>query len=214
MGTEDKLWFIWNSRYLTSLDTLAGKSEANGTGKAMNGTANGMNGHHHQKANAGSPEDTKKPAGTGKDSKAAQKAKKADQRKEALKVRELRDVTVLRDINLKVTKGELIGICGSVGSGKSSLLSAVIGEMKVRVAYECTRGQTELLLTVHRIVLLTPPSCCLLPRFFSFFFFLQAGQGPHSLRAQCGVRGAASVDSVHDPQGKHSFWRSTGRGAL
>jgi ABC-type glutathione transport system ATPase component len=45
--------------------------------------------------------------------------------------REMRDVVVLHDINLQVKSGELIGICGGVGSGKSSLLSAIIGQMKL-----------------------------------------------------------------------------------
>ncbi|XP_058530423.1 ATP-binding cassette sub-family C member 11 isoform X2 [Ochotona princeps] len=35
----------------------------------------------------------------------------------------------LRKINLVVSQGSLVGICGSTGSGKSSLLSAVLGEM-------------------------------------------------------------------------------------
>ncbi|OJA12951.1 hypothetical protein AZE42_07484 [Rhizopogon vesiculosus] len=36
----------------------------------------------------------------------------------------------LEDINLTVRKGELVGILGRVGSGKSSLLSAIIGDMR------------------------------------------------------------------------------------
>lgn len=35
----------------------------------------------------------------------------------------------LDDVNMKVKKGKLVGIVGSVGSGKSSLLSALLGEM-------------------------------------------------------------------------------------
>ncbi|XP_039623577.1 multidrug resistance-associated protein 5-like [Polypterus senegalus] len=35
----------------------------------------------------------------------------------------------LRNINLYVKKGKLVGICGGVGSGKSSLLSAILGQM-------------------------------------------------------------------------------------
>jgi ATP-binding cassette subfamily C (CFTR/MRP) protein 10 len=31
---------------------------------------------------------------------------------------------VLRNINLAVKQGQLVGICGAVGSGKSSLLAA------------------------------------------------------------------------------------------
>ncbi|KAI0080155.1 metal resistance protein YCF1 [Panus rudis PR-1116 ss-1] len=36
----------------------------------------------------------------------------------------------LEDINLSVKKGELVGVLGRVGAGKSSLLSAIIGEMR------------------------------------------------------------------------------------
>ncbi|CAL8122454.1 unnamed protein product [Orchesella dallaii] len=35
----------------------------------------------------------------------------------------------LRSIQLEVKRGSLVGICGSVGSGKSSLLSAILGDM-------------------------------------------------------------------------------------
>ncbi|KAJ8922563.1 hypothetical protein NQ315_007593 [Exocentrus adspersus] len=37
----------------------------------------------------------------------------------------------LQDINLKIRKGEFIGVIGSVGSGKSSLLSAILGELYI-----------------------------------------------------------------------------------
>ena len=35
----------------------------------------------------------------------------------------------LRNVNFEIKKGELIGVVGLVGSGKSSLLSAILGEM-------------------------------------------------------------------------------------
>jgi ATP-binding cassette, subfamily C (CFTR/MRP), member 1 len=35
----------------------------------------------------------------------------------------------LYDINLSARKGHLLGVFGRVGSGKSSLLSAIVGEM-------------------------------------------------------------------------------------
>ncbi|KAG0411815.1 hypothetical protein HPB47_011071, partial [Ixodes persulcatus] len=38
----------------------------------------------------------------------------------------------LRDISLHITKGSLIGICGRVGSGKTSLLNALCGEIGER----------------------------------------------------------------------------------
>ncbi|KAM6443796.1 ATP-binding cassette sub-family C member 5 isoform 1-T2 [Liasis olivaceus] len=36
---------------------------------------------------------------------------------------------VLYNIDLEVEKGKLVGICGSVGSGKTSLISAILGQM-------------------------------------------------------------------------------------
>jgi ABC-type nitrate/sulfonate/bicarbonate transport system ATPase subunit len=41
----------------------------------------------------------------------------------------LKDFVNLRKIDLKVKKGEFVCIIGDVGSGKSSLLSAIIGDM-------------------------------------------------------------------------------------
>ena len=40
-----------------------------------------------------------------------------------------RGVRTLSDLQLRVRKGELIAVVGEVGSGKSSLLSAILGEM-------------------------------------------------------------------------------------
>ena len=37
--------------------------------------------------------------------------------------------TILKDLNLSVAKGKLVAIVGTVGAGKSSLLSAILGEM-------------------------------------------------------------------------------------
>lgn len=43
----------------------------------------------------------------------------------------------LRNIDVSIKKGKLIGVCGSVGSGKTSLLSAITGDMV------CVRGGME-----------------------------------------------------------------------
>ena len=43
--------------------------------------------------------------------------------------RSLDSLTTLKEIDLQVKKGELICIIGELGSGKSSLLSSIIGEM-------------------------------------------------------------------------------------
>ncbi|KAI0788813.1 metal resistance protein YCF1 [Abortiporus biennis] len=40
------------------------------------------------------------------------------------------NVPTLDDINLEIKKGELVGILGRVGAGKTSLMSAIIGEMR------------------------------------------------------------------------------------
>ncbi|CAI2359203.1 unnamed protein product [Moneuplotes crassus] len=45
------------------------------------------------------------------------------------KNKKLTDSIELKDINLKIHKGEFICIIGEVGSGKSSLLSAILGDM-------------------------------------------------------------------------------------
>merc|ERR1712136_709054 len=40
-----------------------------------------------------------------------------------------REVDVIFDINLHVKRGRLIGICGGVGSGKTSLVSSLLGQI-------------------------------------------------------------------------------------
>ncbi|XP_077987353.1 ATP-binding cassette sub-family C member 5-like isoform X2 [Glandiceps talaboti] len=40
-------------------------------------------------------------------------------------------VETLHDIDLNVKKGQLVGVCGSVGSGKSSLISAILAQMQL-----------------------------------------------------------------------------------
>ncbi|BGO90746.1 hypothetical protein NBRC10512v2_002998 [Rhodotorula toruloides] len=43
---------------------------------------------------------------------------------------EEKEVLQLRDVNLKIPRGQLCAIVGAVGSGKSSLLQALVGEMR------------------------------------------------------------------------------------
>ncbi|KAI3985480.1 hypothetical protein MKX01_033794 [Papaver californicum] len=40
------------------------------------------------------------------------------------------ETPTLKDVNLQVVNGMMVGVCGTVGSGKSSLLSCILGEMK------------------------------------------------------------------------------------
>jgi ATP-binding cassette subfamily C (CFTR/MRP) protein 1 len=41
-----------------------------------------------------------------------------------------KSVSTIKDINISIPHGNLVAVIGRVGSGKSSLLQAVIGEMK------------------------------------------------------------------------------------
>lgn len=43
----------------------------------------------------------------------------------------LEEKDILKDISLYIKRGELLGICGAVGSGKSSVAQAIMGEMNV-----------------------------------------------------------------------------------
>nr|QST14989.1 ABCC5 protein [Diaphanosoma celebensis] len=54
--------------------------------------------------------------------------------KELLDAANRQPVNALVDINFLVPKGRLVGVCGSVGAGKSSLLSAILSQM------DLTRG--------------------------------------------------------------------------
>lgn len=47
---------------------------------------------------------------------------------------------LLRDINLTIGQGQLVVVIGEVGSGKTSLLSAVLGEMMARTGKVEVRG--------------------------------------------------------------------------
>lgn len=59
--------------------------------------------------------------------KEAEKLKK--QAEEKKKQSKLDTIVALKNINLKIKKGDLVFVIGKVGSGKSSLLSAIIGDL-------------------------------------------------------------------------------------
>ena len=48
----------------------------------------------------------------------------------------------LKDVNLEVLEGQLLMVVGEVGSGKSSLLSALLGEMKVQAGHASVKGNS------------------------------------------------------------------------
>ncbi|GAB0099313.1 multidrug resistance-associated protein 1 [Sergentomyia squamirostris] len=51
------------------------------------------------------------------------------------------DETVLRDINMRVEKEKVVAVVGTVGSGKSSLVSAYLGELEKLVGRVVTNGR-------------------------------------------------------------------------
>ena len=50
------------------------------------------------------------------------------------------NTTVLKDINLRVKQGSLVAIVGQIGCGKSSLLSAILGELEKKCGRVNTLG--------------------------------------------------------------------------
>lgn len=63
------------------------------------------------------------------------------------------ETTTLKNINLKVKKGNLTAVVGSVGCGKTSLISALLGEMEKikgsvnvdgRIAYVPQQGNLQI----------------------------------------------------------------------
>ena len=46
----------------------------------------------------------------------------------------------LRDLNLRAAPGELVTVVGAVGSGKTSLLRALLGELPLRQGHLALRG--------------------------------------------------------------------------
>uniref|UniRef100_A0A3Q1JDY7 ATP-binding cassette sub-family C member 5 n=1 Tax=Anabas testudineus TaxID=64144 RepID=A0A3Q1JDY7_ANATE len=49
--------------------------------------------------------------------------------------------STLHCINLSIQQGTLVGVCGSVGSGKTSLISAVLGQLTVQMGSVAVRGR-------------------------------------------------------------------------
>ena len=48
-------------------------------------------------------------------------------------------IPCLFDLNLDIKKGQLIGVAGGVGSGKTSLISAIMGEVRLEVLKQMSR---------------------------------------------------------------------------
>lgn len=67
------------------------------------------------------------------------KGKKSEPEKENNKVQSFDDVVTLKDIDFNVKKGEFVCIIGDVGSGKSSLLSALNGDLLLATPELCSK---------------------------------------------------------------------------
>ena len=80
-----------------------------------------------------SKKDTEKTKADSKDSNGkkveADSEEKKDADKTVPKKKEFGDVITLKDIDFEVRKGEFICVIGDVGSGKSSLLNSIIGDL-------------------------------------------------------------------------------------
>mmetsp|Transcript_20481 Transcript_20481/g.27669 ORF Transcript_20481/g.27669 Transcript_20481/m.27669 type:complete len:155 (-) Transcript_20481:621-1085(-) len=61
--------------------------------------------------------------------KAKNKVDQAGQEEAPVETKQLKKFITLRDVRLSIKKGEFISIIGDVGSGKSSLLQAIIGDL-------------------------------------------------------------------------------------
>lgn len=70
--------------------------------------------------------------------------------------------SVLEDLNFEVKKGELAAIVGTVGSGKSSLLASVLGELR-KISGKVRTNEQELCFFLNKIVMIDDPVlmvCC------------------------------------------------------
>lgn len=70
--------------------------------------------------------------------------------------------TVLKNINFRVDKGKLAAVVGTVGSGKSSLLSALLGEMEKISGRVNTLGKIAYVSQVSFIYFFVSPTMTLL----------------------------------------------------
>ena len=56
------------------------------------------------------------------------------------------DNSILSKVSFKLSKGDKVAVIGSVGSGKSSLLMAILGEMPIQQGTVLTKKSIEIVL--------------------------------------------------------------------
>ena len=52
---------------------------------------------------------------------------------------ERRFIQVLHDVTLSIDPGSLVGVAGAIGSGKSSLISSILGEVNILINHSCNK---------------------------------------------------------------------------
>lgn len=72
---------------------------------------------------------------------------------------------ILEDLNMTAEKGSLVAVVGSVGAGKSSLCSAILGEMEkqrgflnVRVSTNCSTRMLDTIIILEKFIWLSGQS--------------------------------------------------------
>ncbi|XP_066266620.1 ATP-binding cassette sub-family C member 5-like [Branchiostoma lanceolatum] len=90
--------------------------------------------------NGGPPGGRGPPGKNGKKGKKGKKGKDAGDKQEEKEEEKDKTIPILFDIDLTLPKGSLLGVCGGVGSGKSSLISGILAQMRLLKGKVATDG--------------------------------------------------------------------------
>ncbi|XP_035692368.1 multidrug resistance-associated protein 5-like isoform X1 [Branchiostoma floridae] len=89
--------------------------------------------------NGGPPGGRGPPGKNGKKGKKGKKGKDGDKQEEEEEEKD-KTIPTIFDIDLTLPKGSLLGVCGGVGSGKSSLISGILAQMRLLKGKVATDG--------------------------------------------------------------------------
>eukprot|EP00058_Branchiostoma_floridae_P007796 XP_002593284.1 hypothetical protein BRAFLDRAFT_123638 [Branchiostoma floridae] len=89
--------------------------------------------------NGGPPGGRGPPGKNGKKGKKGKKGKDGDKEEEEEEEKD-KTIPTIFDIDLTLPKGSLLGVCGGVGSGKSSLISGILAQMRLLKGKVATDG--------------------------------------------------------------------------